>query len=90
MRVNGMKPPEIARNLEWNSSSRTSTCGGSTGLNDLSELQRWAVKWGLDEMPDLRTIRRYRGPSFRDRVELPSGRHGSESGGHCRAKRQKF
>jgi DNA-binding NarL/FixJ family response regulator len=77
MRVNGFKPPEIARSLGWKLKSAHKYMWRvhiKTGIYDLRELRHWAVKWGMDEMPDLQAIRQFREKALGirlDRVREP-------------------
>jgi|ERR1700687_6217691 len=72
MRVNGMRPAEIASAFGWKRHCAHKymwRVHRKTGIYDLSELRRWAVKWGLDEMPDLQTLRRFREPASGIRLD---------------------
>jgi DNA-binding CsgD family transcriptional regulator len=80
MRVNGLRPPEIVRNLGWKLKSAHKYMARvhiKTGIHDLSELRQWAIEMGLDEMPDLQAIRQFREPASgirMDRVRPPRKR----------------
>jgi DNA-binding CsgD family transcriptional regulator len=63
LQANGIRAGEIARLLGCSRDALYAVVSGvyaKTGLKNAPELTRWAMQWGLDEMPELMASRRFR------------------------------